>query len=462
MTQATEVLPAQDAGHTPALQRPLVFIALMTLLMALVAAPITTAVAERVRPITEITSPGGIRAWFVEERAIPLVALRFAFIGGALQDPDGKEGVTAVMASLLTEGAGALSSEAFARELAATGARLSVSAGRDRVSGGLDTLSNRFTAASDLLRLVLTAPTFEAAAIERVRGQHLSSLAIAAEEPRAVALERFYAEAFPNHRLGRPVGGRRATVEALTEADIRAQHRRLLARGNLRVVIVGDIDHEAATNALDSMFGALPASPELIPADPVAPRVPTAPVVVSRPLPAATATFALAALPVADPDYPALQVLNQILASGDFDSRLMEEIRVKRGLAYSVQARLTSEAGAPLWLGGLATRNDSMGEALGVLRDVLAATARDGPTREQFANAQQYLVGSYLLDFDTNAGMASQLLRVWLAGHDADYVGRRNGRVEQVTLSDVRRVAGKVLRSDALIVTIVGQPTLTP
>lgn len=415
---------------------------------------------ERVRPIAEITSPGGIRAWLVEERAIPLVAMRFAFTGGALQDPDGKEGLAAIMASLLSEGAGGHSAEAFSRLLADQAARLSISGGRDRISGGLDVLSNRFAAASDLLRLALVEPAFGAASIARVRAQHLSRLAIAANEPRAVALDRFYAEAFPSHVIGRPVNGTPASVARITDGDIRAQHTRLLARDNLHVVIVGDIDQKEAAAALDRIFGALPARASLQPHPRVEPRVPAQPVVVDRALPAATAAFALPSLEVSDPDYPALQVLSHILGSGDFDSRLTEEIRVKRGLAYSVQARLVSEAHVSMWLGGLATRNESMSEALDVLREVLGATAREGPTPEAFANAKLYLVGAYLLDFDTNAGMASQLLRVRLAGHGASYVAGRNATIERVTLADVRRVAGRVMRTDRLIVTIVGKPTM--
>jgi zinc protease len=170
-------------------------------------------------------------------------------------------------------------------------------------------------------------------------------------------------------------------------------------------------------------------------------------------------TFGLAALPPRHPDYAALQVLNHILASGDFDSRLMEEIRVKRGLAYSVQARIQSDSIASLMLGGLATRNEIMGQALGVLRDVLAQTVADGPTPEQFSNAKQYLAGSYLLDFDSNAGMAAALLRIRLAGQAPDLLAHI-AAIEKVGLDDVKRVARDILMDDRLVVTVVGQPVL--
>jgi zinc protease len=154
--------------------------------------------------------------------------------------------------------------------------------------------------------------------------------------------------------------------------------------------------------------------------------------------------------------------LNHIIGSGDFDSRLMEEIRVKRGLAYSIRTSLARDSVASVLVGGFSTRNETMGTALGVLKDVLASTARDGPTPSSFENAKRYLTGSFLLDFDTTAKTASSLLAIWLDGHGPDYLQARNQSIERVTIEDVRRVARQVLRTDRLVVTIVGRPELAP
>jgi zinc protease len=155
-------------------------------------------------------------------------------------------------------------------------------------------------------------------------------------------------------------------------------------------------------------------------------------------------------------------VLNHVIGSGDFDSRLTEEIRVKRGLAYAIQTTLARDSIASLIIGGVSTKNEAMGPALAVLKEVLVTTARDGPAPAQFENAKRYLIGSFLLDFDTNAKVASSLLGAWLDGEGRDYLQKRNQKISAVTLADVKRVAKDVFKVDRLIVTIVGKPRLDP
>jgi zinc protease len=410
--------------------------------------------------VEEIASAKGIKAWLVEEHSVPLIAIKFAFAGGASQDPTGKEGLATMVADLLTEGAGDLTEEAFKAEVSSLGLRLSLTAGRDAIYGGLETLSKRFGRSAALLRLALTAPRFDEDAIERVRSQRLTDLAIAANEPNRVAVDRWYQEAFPDTAYGRPADGTPQSVTRIVRDDLASQHAKLLARGVLKVVIVGDIDKAAAAAALDEIFGDLPGQAQVALLAKADPRPRAAPVVVEKDLPSATAAFGLPSLASKDADFPALEVLNHIIGSGDFDAVLTEEIRVKRGLAYSVQTGLVHDSITSLLLGAFSTKNETMGSALGVLKEVLLKMAREGPNAAQFENAKRYLTGSFLLDFDTNAKVASSLLAIWVDGEDPDYLQRRNQKINAVTLADVKRVAGEVLKTQSLIVTIVGKPQL--
>jgi zinc protease len=410
--------------------------------------------------VEEIESPKGIKAWLVEERSVPLIAVKFAFAGGATQDPAGKDGLAAMVADLLTEGAGDLTEEAFKAQASSLGIRLSLAAGRDAIYGGLETLSKRFGPSAELLRLALAAPRFDADAIERVRSQRLTDLAIAANEPNRLAVDRWYLEAFPGNPYGRSADGTPDSVARIVRDDLTTQHAKLLARSVLKVVIVGDIDKAAAAAALDTIFGDLPAKAQVSLLGKVAARPPPAPVVVEKDQPSATVAFGLASLASDHPDFPALEVLNHIIGSGDFDASLTEEIRVKRGLAYSVQTGLVHDSISSILLGAFSTKNESMAAALGVLKEVLGATARDGPAVGQFENAKRYLTGSFLLDFDTNAKVASSLLAIWIDGEGPNYLKRRNEKINAVTLGDVKRVAREVLKTDQLIVTVVGKPRL--
>ena len=412
--------------------------------------------------VEEIESQKGIKAWLVEEHSVPLIAIRFAFIGGALQDPTGKEGLAGALADLLTEGAGDLPAAAFKDRISILGANLSMSSGRDTIFGGMETVSKRFEPSADLLRLALTAPRFDAGAIEQVKAQRLSDLALAAQQPITVARDRWYAEAFPGHAYGRPPNGTPQSVGGLTSDDLKAQHARLLAKDVLRVVIVGDIDKAGAIRAIDTIFGGLADKAQVKPIDRVEARVLPGPVVITEDHPLATSVFGLASLRNDHPDFPALQVLNQVIGSGDFDSRLMAEIRVKRGLAYSVRTNLLNDTTVSLLVGGISTKNEAMREALVLVKDVLSRTAKDGPSQAEFDNAKLYLNGSYLLDFDTNAKVAGSLLGIWLDNRKPDYLLGRKQQIDRVTLADVKRVAAQVLQPDRMIVTVVGKPNPQP
>jgi zinc protease len=410
--------------------------------------------------VEEITTERGIKAWLVEEHSVPLIAIKFAFMGGASQDPVGKEGLADMMSDLLTEGSGDLPAAAFKERFLRLGARLSAAAGRDAIYGGLETLTARFGPSAELLRLMVTTPRFDAESVDQIRAQHLTDLAQAANVPTKVVVNQWYAEAFPGHVYARPVSGTPDSLASVRRDDLKGQHSALFARDFLRVVIVGDIDNSAAARAIDNIFGSIPEKGQITPVTKVEPRAVQAPVVITMDQPLATATFGLPSLPTDHPDFPALQVLNHVIGSGDFDSLLMEEVRVKRGLAYSIKTSLLNDSISSLVLGGFSTKNENMGAALSVVKDVLARTVRNGPTQFQFDNAKRFLTGSFLLDFDTNTKVASSLLGIWLHGENPAYLLTRNQRISAVTLEDVKRVAAEVLRADRLVVTIVGMPKL--
>ncbi len=455
----THCISASRRSRAPTDRPTIVRVVLVGLLIILIGCLPRDAEARSVEPIV---TPGGLKIWLVREPAIPLVAIRFAFDGGALQDPDGKEGLAAMLAALLSEGAGDLDSAAFARSLADAGALLSFIASRDQIFGGLDVLSKRLSEAIEPARLALAEPRFDVDAIERTRGQRISDLEIAATEPRSIAFNRWYAEVFKGHAYGRPVNGTATSLRVIEKSDLSRQHRHLLARSALRIVIVGDIDRTSASAAVDRLFGALP---EAVALDDVAKPVPKllgTPVVVEQDQPLATAAFGAEALPADHPDFAALEVLRQIVGSGDFDSILMDEIRVKRGLAYSVSLSLVSDGKASVILGGMATKSENMEPARQVLVQVLGRVAAEGPKREMFENAKRYLTGSYLLDFDTNAKLAASLLGLWLVDRSPDDITERNDRIDRVSFDDVKRVAARILDPAKLSMTIVGRKASEP
>jgi zinc protease len=408
--------------------------------------------------IQEVTSPGGVKAWLVEERKVPLMALRFAFEGGNTQDPAGKEGLANFLSGMMDEGAGALNSIQFQSRMEELAVRLSFEDGRDSLYGSFETLTENRQAAIELLKLAVNQPRFDAEAVERVRTQLLASLVYAARDPDRVAGETWNATAFAGHPYGRPAKGNDVSVKAITRDDLDAFRKRLFAKNNLRVVAVGDIDAKTLGVLLDDVFGALPAKADLVPVAKTAPKAVEKQKVVEMNVPQSVARFGLGAMPRKDKDFMAAFVLNQIIGGGGFASRLMEEVREKRGLAYSVYSYIQPYDHASIFGGGVATKNEEIGQSLEVIRGELKKIADVGPTQTEVDNAKSFLMGSFALRFDTNAKIANQLLWMQQEGLGIGYVDERNKLIEAVTLDDVKRVAKRLLVVDDLIVTIVGKP----
>jgi zinc protease len=409
--------------------------------------------------IQSVKSPGGIEAWLVEEHANPILALRFAFTGGNSQDPVGKEGTANFITGMMDEGAGDLTSEQFQQRMEELAMRMSFDDGKDSLNGNFETLTVNRDASLDLLRLAITKPRFDADATERVRQQLLAGLVYAARDPDKVAGKEWYATAFKGHPYARPANGTTESVKAITSADLAAFRKKNFAKSNLKVVAVGDITAAELGKVLDTVFGGLEAKAELV-------EIPKVKVgaggqrIIEMNVPQSVAVFGMNAMARKDADFMPGFVLNQILGGGGFASRLMEEVREKRGLAYSVYSYIQPYQNASVFAGGVATKNESISQSLDVIRSELKRMAESGPTQAEFDNAKSYLTGSYALRFDTNTKIASQLLGLLQDDYGIDYIDKRNALVEAVTLDDVKRVAAKLLKTDDLIVTIVGKPVM--
>jgi zinc protease len=359
-------------------------------------------------------------------------------------------------AGLLDEGAGPYDSQAFRGELEDNAIRLSFDADRDGFSGELKTLTEKRGHAFELLRLALTAPRFDAEPVERIRGQILADLRRRETDPDYLASRAWFAAAFPGHPYARPTRGLPETIEAIGAEDCRGFVAARLARDNLAVGVAGDITPEELGPLLDATFGGLPATahPPEVPA--VLPKV-GATEVVRMAIPQSVVTFGHGGIARQDPDYYAAYVANYILGGGGFSSRLIEEVREKRGLAYSVYSYLYDLDSAPIWIGGVATNNQKVAESIALVRHEVARMAKGEIGETDLANARTYLTGSFPLRLTSNDQIAKAMVGMLIDDLGRDYLERRNDYIAAVTLDDVRRVAARLF-SGELLVAVVGNP----
>jgi len=409
--------------------------------------------------IQEVTSPGGIKAWLVEEHAIPLMAMTYSFRGGTELEPAGKEGVSNFLTGMMDEGAGDMLSAEFQKKRDELAFRMSFDAGSDFFEGSFQTLTRNRDAATDLLKLVITSPRFDAEPLERVRQQFLLNVKEKEQDPQSIGWQAWMDEILPGDPYSRPDDGTEATVAAITADDLRAAHRRIFNRNALQIAVVGDITAQELGPLLDKVFGGLPETapeqsklPEAKPA--MGPRLK----IIERDMPQSVIAFGTEGIMRDDPDFIPAFVMSEILGSGGLTSRLSEEIREKRGLTYGVSYELSPMDRLGLYAGSLQTKNQSAGEALAAAREVMKTYAEEGPTQKDLDEAKTYLTGSYALRFSSNAAIANQLLAIQQQDLGIDYVQKRNSLVEAVTLDQVKAQAKRLLHPDRLIVTVVGKP----
>ncbi len=415
---------------------------------------------SRATEIQRVTSAQGIEAWLVEEHSIPLVSLNIAFAGSAALDPEGREGTAHMVSGLLDEGAGDMNALAFQSRLEELAIHMSFSAGHDHFTGSLVTLTENLGEAFALIGLALGEPRFDDDAVERIRKQIIFSLRQSQENPGRIAGETWSKHIFGDDPYGRPSQGFVESVAAITAGDLRAFAGSRFVRAGLTVGVVGDIDAEELARLLDTTFGGLPAGdPE---ADPFALEAEVhadgAFMVIRKDYPQSVVKFGHRGIKRNHPDWYAAYVMNYILGGGGFASRLMDEVREKRGLAYSVYSYLQPYKRGAVLAGGVATANERVRESIDLIRSEIRRYREDGPTEEELRNAKTYMTGSYALNLDSNRKLSNLLVRVQTENLGIDYINRRNDYIEAVTLADVQRLAREILDPDNLVVVVVGDP----
>ena len=408
--------------------------------------------------IQHIVSPAGIEAWLVEDYTVPIVTLEGLIGGGAAQDPAGKPGVLNMLMGLLDEGAGPYDATAFQERLDDYAIEMSFGADRDHASVHMRTLARHKTEAFNMLRLALNEALLDAASIERVRAQVLAGLRHESSDPDTMAQRRFFAEVFAGHPYALPAKGTLQSVPTITRDDLLNAQKALFARQHLHLVVVGAMGASDLAAMLDEVFGSWPQKAALHPVSLILDPIGDRQVVVDFDVPQSSIRFGARGLARTDDDFVTATVVNHILGGGVFSSRLFREVREKRGLAYSVYSHLAPFAHGPLYVGGTSTKNERAAESLSIIRAEIQSLASEGPREDELKTAKNFLIGSHALRLDTSSKLAGQLVHIKAHNLGADYLDRRNGLIDAITLDDAARVARRLYADGQFISVIVGRP----
>lgn len=414
----------------------------------------------RATEIQRVVSPGGIVAWLVRDTTLPLLALQFRFRGGSAAAPVDRPGIAGFAVDMLEEGAGARDATGFARARADHSIALDIDIGADWIAGGLRVLDTHRALGVDLLREMLARPRFDDDACERVRARLIAGLRRESEEPRAMLRRAFGARAWRGHPYAPArIDAELAAIGTATVAELRGFLAGRLARDALVVGAVGNIAAEALGGLLDEAFGALPAlaAPDTVPEARPA-LEPARTLVIRRPLPQSLVLAGAPGIKRDDPDWFAGQMVNYVLGGGGFNSRLMTELRERRGLTYGVGTSVAAQDRGALVVGSFSTENARAAEALALLRAEWRRIGETGPSATELENAKAYLTGSFPLALDSSAAVARLLVTLQYEGLGIGYLAQRDALIRAVDADAARRAAARLFGGPGPFAMLVGAP----
>lgn len=425
---------------------------LIATLFILGATPVFAAVE-----IQEVTSPDGVRAWLVEEHSIPFTALEIRFRGGSALDEPAKRGAINLMTGLLEEGAGELDSQGFSQARETLAASFEYRVYDDALSISSRFLSENREEAIALLKSSIMQPNFAQADIDRVRAQVLSSIRSSVTDPSDIAGKTFDNLAWGDHPYGSDRDGTEESVNALTREDMLVAHRAVFALDRVYIGAVGDITSAELGALIDELLGDIPAKGKPL-AERAEFQLSGGTTVVPFDTPQSIALFGHQGIKRDDPDYMPAFILNEVFGGRGLDSRLMTEVREKRGLTYGIGTSLVPMDYGELVVGQVRSDNSRMAESIDVIRAEWADIAENGLTEQELEDAKTYLTGAYALRFDGNAPIAKIMVGMQMVGLGPDYISTRNDLVNAVTLADIKRVAKRIYQPENLHFVVVGQP----
>ena len=437
----------------------------MRLILALFAFVVLCAPAAQARDallnIQEVTSSGGLKAWLVEDHSVPVISLQFAFKGiGTAQDAPDKQGLARMASNTMDEGAGDLDSQAFQKELRDKVIELHFNASRDNFGAELKTLSKNRARAFALMKLALTHPRFDQEAIDRMRRANQSRIRSSITDPDWNAARVLNDVAFAGHPYAQNSGGTISSLESITADDLRAFTKEL-SKDRLRVSVAGDISAQELSILLDELFGDLPATSSSVEDVPDLTLTNQGGVFVyPRNIPQTVINIMQPGIDQSDPDYQSAQVMNFILGSSGFGSRLTKEIREKRGLTYGIYSYFTDMDHADTLSVTTSTKNESVSEMLPLIKAEFEKMAQSPIAQKELEDAKSYLIGSLPLSLSSSDKITGLMLSIQLSDLPINYLDQREEKIKATTIDDVKRIAARLLDPSKFITVLVGQPVL--
>lgn len=418
--------------------------------------------SENADPILDIqvveSTSGEIEAWLVEDHSVPVISLRFFFKASGAWYDEQDQGITYFLSSMLDEGAGEYDSQGFQRLLEDYNLSLSFSGGRDDFGGSLYMLSKYKEQGVEALKLALTKPRFEDEAMERMRRQLIAAARRRMGDPDWAAARLINHYGFADHFYALNSGGTISNLERFSADDLRQFVKDNFAKDRLKVSVAGDITAEELRGLLDEIFGDLPTTSKEHASIKDVEFTDNPPIVaMEKDIQQTFIRLVWPSIAYDDADYAAFQVMNYVLGSGGFSSRLMAEIREKRGLTYGVYSSASNFDHASRLTVSMSTDHQNVNEARDVILEETKRIMSEEVTDDELERAKNYLTGSLVLAFTSTRSIGGGVNGLQYRNRPIDYLDGYKERILNVTKEDVRRVAERIFENQSPLEVYVGE-----
>ena len=426
------------------------------MLVLLLGVWVTPVRAGSMPPVERIVLPNNLVLLVSEEHSLPFVVFQMLVDAGSRLDPAGKEGLANLTAKGLLLGTSRQNANAMNEALDFMGASLNTSAGQDYAVVGLQVLKKDLEKGFGFFIDALTNPVFPEQEIQKEVKKILGAIQSADEQPMALAEKTFRKTLFPQSPYGHPVEGTRESVSKLSREDVLQFYRAFYRPNRAILSIVGDITVEEVRTKLIPVLAKWPANQVEAGAFNATHAKGPQTIKISRQITQANIVLGNIGVRRDNPDYYSLSVMNYILGGGGFGSRLTEEIRVKRGLAYSVASFFDAEKYQGSFQIVMQTKNPSAREAIDLALKEMERIQKEPVSEEDLRRAKAYLIGSFPLRIDTQSKLANFLAQVEYYGLGLDYPEKYPSLINSVTREDVLRVGKTYLHPEQVILVVVG------
>ncbi len=433
-----------------------IFIITATLFVSVIVFCGSPAQLSAMPPIKKFALENGLVVLVAEEHSLPFVTMHLIVDAGSSRDPKGKEGLSCLTTESLLAGTRKRSATEVSETLDFLGASLSTIPGRDFITIKFRVLKKDLDRGFALFAEAVGEPAFPEKEIKQEIVKLTGAIKSEEDDPGEYAEKEFQRQLFAGGPYGHAVEGTVDSLSALTGSDVNSFYNNHFRADRMVLAIVGDITgHEIETKILPSLAKLGTAK---VPVPSIEVRYPDAAkrVSINRSITQANIVMGHKGLARTSPDYYAMSVLNYILGGGGFSSRLTNEIRSKRGLAYAVESGLDAGRYGGSFQINLQTKAGSAREAIGLAVKELERIRSAPVTEEELEGAKRYLIGSFPMRLDTQAKLAGFLVQTYYFGLGLDYATRYRTIIESITVRDLLRVAGEYLHPDKLITIVVG------